>query len=617
MTRRLASLTNRIFLASALLVVLSIGAATWLFNVTVTAQAERELQRGLEEAGSIVEQYRILAVSQLAQQARLIADLPKFKAAVELDHPPTLAPLADDYRRQINSDLFVVAGQTGHLLAHGGLTDDGDRREVLRSPALRAALRGQESTSFLPRADSVLQVVTVPIWIDPAAPDILGALSVGVALDERFAGQIKHLTDSDIAFGFGSRIRASTLPARTAPDLEGVLRSGRAGRVHLDDEEYVSLVRPLAGDVPGPRPLRHVEAAAGSSGVAGPVVLVLRSRTDRLRPLRALHTALLATAVVSVLLATLLAYLVARTITRPLATITAAMRETASTGDLTRRLSLPADNPWDDEDARLLASNFNAMTTSIARFQQEVAQRERLSSLGRLSTVVAHEIRNPLMIIKAALRTLRRANLRDTALAGAVADIDGEVDRLNRLVNEVLDFARPIRFEVGRASLSAICRDAVEAVDAERPGPACRLDLDPAADDIVTDAERLRQALINLLINARQAVSGDGSAPGASGASATGAPPVDVSTAAGSDGRLRVRVQDRGPGIPAEALSRVFEPYFTTKRTGTGIGLAIARNIIDGLGGTIVVRSRIGEGTEVLVDLPRVPPDRVSASSSS
>ena len=80
------------------------------------------------------------------------------------------------------------------------------------------------------------------------------------------------------------------------------------------------------------------------------------------------------------------------------------MRDVAATGDLTRKVALRS-GPWDDEDARLLASTFNTLTESIARFQAEAAQRERLSSLGRLSTVIAHEIRNPLMIIKATLST--------------------------------------------------------------------------------------------------------------------------------------------------------------------------------------------------------------------
>ena len=93
--------------------------------------------------------------------------------------------------------------------------------------------------------------------------------------------------------------------------------------------------------------------------------------------------------------------------TRPLAAVTDAMRDVAATGDLTRKVPVRS-RAWDDEDARLLASAFNTLTESIARFQREAAQRERLSSLGRLSTVIAHEIRNPLMIIRASLSSLRR-----------------------------------------------------------------------------------------------------------------------------------------------------------------------------------------------------------------
>ncbi len=109
----------------------------------------------------------------------------------------------------------------------------------------------------------------------------------------------------------------------------------------------------------------------------------------------------------AVLIATILSYGVARTVTRPIAAITAAMREIAATGDLTRKIRL-SPGSREDEDARLLATTFNTLTDSIARFQREMSQKERLTSLGRLSTVIAHEIRNPLMIIKSALHVLRQ-----------------------------------------------------------------------------------------------------------------------------------------------------------------------------------------------------------------
>src|SRR5262249_18409484 len=157
------------------------------------------------------------------------------------------------------------------------------------------------------------------------------------------------------------------------------------------DEEFVALPRPLSVGA---------EAEPSSSG---PVVLMLRSRTEQLRSLQAIHTGLIATAVAAVLLAVVLSFGVARTIVRPPGALPDVMREVAATGDLTRKIALRHRNRWDDDDARLLATTFNTLTDSIARFQREMSQKERLTSLGRLSTVIAHEVRNPLMIIKASL----------------------------------------------------------------------------------------------------------------------------------------------------------------------------------------------------------------------
>jgi signal transduction histidine kinase len=170
-------------------------------------------------------------------------------------------------------------------------------------------------------------------------------------------------------------------------------------------------------------------------------------------------------------------------------------------------------------------------------------------------------------------------------------------------VNEVLDYARPIRFDLAPAQLGTIIERSWAAVAAGAPSVACRLSLDPAADTVVTDGERLRLALVNLLSNAAQAVRHNGV-----GAVAAGEPEIEVETYARPDDRIEVVVRDHGPGIPAETLSRIFDPFFTTKLTGSGIGLAITRNIVEGLGGTLRATSRQGAGTTITVDLPRVAP---------
>jgi two-component system sensor histidine kinase HydH len=281
------------------------------------------------------------------------------------------------------------------------------------------------------------------------------------------------------------------------------------------------------------------------------------------------------------------------------------MRDVAATGDLTRKVSLKS-RTWDDEDARLLASTFNTLTESVARFQREAAQKERLSSLGRLSTVIAHEIRNPLMIIRASLSTLRGDRVTAIERREAIADIDDETQRLNRIVTEVLDFARPIRFDLAEANVNQVCQESAEAAWAGDALEGVTLDLEPTLPLVTTDAERLRIALVNILTNARHAVlavrRADTGTHGAS-ASATDVPPVLLQTRAAGGG-VSILVRDGGVGIGPEDMAHIFDPYFTTRRAGTGLGLPIAKNIIEGLGGTLTVSSRRGEGTDVRIDLP-------------
>jgi signal transduction histidine kinase len=592
-----SSLRGRIFLASALLAVLSIVAAIYVVNQRVTREAESALQREIRATGALVDQLRKTRIDTYTVMARLIADLPKLKAAVLTNDPPTVEDNLSDYQEPLKSaSLLVVTNGTGRVLA--ALGDSAPAGRVAGDwPAVRDALLGHETVDLLPEPDGILQVVTVPIVIGLTQPQILGSVSVGFLLNDALASQLKAITGSDIAFAVGADVLTTTLPREYEHALAARLHGPGVSTVTLGPDEYVALALPLGSAQPGSR--------------AAPVALILRSRTEQLRSLDAIHTGLAVTAFVAVLLATLLSFAVARTITRPLAAITDVMREVAATGDLTRKIVVGEGRRWHDEDAQLVATTFNTLTDSIARFQREMSQKERLSSLGRLSTVIAHEVRNPLMIIKGSLHALRQPDVSRAAMREAVADIDEEVERLNRIVNEVLDFARPIRFQVAPADLNALCRESAAASVASGPGATVHLELDPGAAAVTTDSERLRIALVNMLVNARHAVndrtvgspqSAVGSQPSAVGA-VVDEPLVTLTTQA-QDGRVTIVIADRGAGIDPAQLPRVFDPYFTTKRGGTGLGLAIAKNIVEGLGGTIGVNSAPGIGTEIRISLP-------------
>ncbi len=369
----LGSLTNRIFLASAALAVVSIAAAVYFVSRTTTRQAEAELQRGLIEAGALVDQQCATFLQTLTVMARLVADDPRLKAAVDTGDPPTVQPFARAYQEQLRAPLraplIVLTGKNGSVLAAAGDLDitEGAMGAL---PEIHQALAGREASGFWPYADGVLQVMTVPIKIGLDRPEIMGTLTVGSRLDNELAETFKRATESDIVFAVDGQIRASTLPAADRLRLASLLKTSDVQTISLENGEYVALRRPL-----GP-------AAAAMTGETAPSVLLLRSRSERLRFLNAINTGLGVVGMLAVLAATILSYAVARTITRPLATITNVMREMSATGDLTRKIPLKHAASFDDEDAKLLATTFNTLTDSIARFQREAAQRERLSALG-------------------------------------------------------------------------------------------------------------------------------------------------------------------------------------------------------------------------------------------
>ncbi len=559
-----ASLRSRVFATTAVVAVLPVAAALLFATGQLSRQAERELLRGTQEAARLVGQYHRTRLELAAERAALVADLPKMKAAVYEADPGTVEPVARDYRERVRSDVFVVADRDGRTLVALGT----------RSPSWGGR---PEPVRFRDDGGRLLEMVGAPILLDVGTPEVLGYLTLGFALDDDFVGHLRALTGSDVAIVDDGHVFASTLPGVSVRDLPAG-SPARAARVPVNGQEYVALRMPLGTD-------------AGS-----PVALVLRSRSQALRPLRTLRAALGIAALLAVGFGVLLSWAVARTVTRPLAALTGAMKEIAATGDLARRM--PPSQPWDDEDAKLVSRTFDALTGSIARFQRQAATRDRLSALGRLSTVIAHEVRNPLMIIKGSLRTLKQDDASAEDVREAVADVENEVARLDRTVADVLDFARPLRLEPGPVDLGALVRDAARAaLDARED--AVRFALDPSPGTIVTDGERLRTVLVNLIENARDSVTAR-----RGGKDALPGDEIEIGARRLDSGRARLWVEDRGWGIRAADLPHVFEPYFTTKRTGTGLGLAIARKVVEALDGTMRLESREGEGTRIEIELP-------------
>jgi signal transduction histidine kinase len=562
----LSSLTNRVFVASASLVVLSMGLAIYRVGISVASQAEADLRSGLAESASLVDELNRTQFADFVVKAQLIADLPVLRGAAATDDPPTVQPIAQEYQALMRADLFVVLGREDRVLAQAGRVELAGKDLAAILHACRAS---RDGTVFWPFSGGVLHVAAFPMDAG------LATLLVGSTLDRQTAARIHAVTNSQIAFVANGQVVASSLDPERAGPLGAMAAREGTFAIRLGDEEYVGRVQSLAAE----------------NAADGPVALVLRSRTEHLRFLPTLRWHIAITGLAAVLVATFVAYLVARTVTRPLRALTGTMREMAATGDLAR--AMPPLGRWDDEDVRVVATTFGQLTSALDRFRREASLRDRLSSLGQLSAVVAHEIRNPLMIIKSAARRLRRSSAPDVAeIAGS---IDEEVGRLNHVVADVLDFARPIAFELAPADLERLCRDAALAVQASSAGGLpIDVESDTSPVPVITDAERLRAVLVNVLSNAQQAMQGTSPPPGAR---------IVLAISPAEGHRWRIAVTDPGPGIAADDLPRVFEPFFTTRRGGSGLGLAIARNIIEGLGGTIGAASTPGRGTTITIDV--------------
>jgi two-component system sensor histidine kinase HydH len=243
------------------------------------------------------------------------------------------------------------------------------------------------------------------------------------------------------------------------------------------------------------------------------------------------------------------------------------------------------------EGARLV-EDLKASYVELARTQAQLVRRERLAALGELSAVVAHEVRNPLGAIFNSVASIRRIIGPESPAVPLVNIVGEEADRLNRIVADLLTFARPPAPHPYAVPLSPLVEDAVRGALAEAAGKVrVELELSDDVPPVTVDERMMRQAFLNLAINAVQAMP-QGGVLRASVRYPPGSPEVEV------------QFSDSGPGISPEVRARIFEPFFTTKAKGTGLGLAVVKRIIESHQGRVALESQPGQGTTFRLFLP-------------
>lgn len=445
-------------------------------------------------------------------------------------------------------------------------------------------------TPFDPRAGTAALAVVGASPILDAKKRMIGAAVASHLFNNDFTlvDRIKDVAGVDTVTIFLGDVRVSTnvttaegkraVGTRIAREVgQVVLEQGReyVGPAFVVNENYITRYDPLRD---------HAGQVVGS--------LYVGARQARfLRLVSSFNRSITLVAVGTIVLTFILATPVSRFITRPLNQLKelAQANRRVAEGDLGVRVTVRAGG-----EVGLLARSFNSMLDTLQATQDQLVQSEKLASLGQLAAGVAHELNNPLGTILLYSDTLLKECGENDAGKADLKMIVSETQRCKRIVADLLNFARQHQVSAHPTNLNELIRELMELAPWPNQTVAINAvaDLDPHLPSIEADPAQLRQMLINLMTNAVEAMPQGGT--------------LTLGTRSGPPGMVTLEVQDSGVGIPAEHLSKLFTPFFTTKPIGkgTGLGLAIVYGIVKMHSGQVNVRSQAGQGTTVVLTLP-------------
>ncbi len=246
-------------------------------------------------------------------------------------------------------------------------------------------------------------------------------------------------------------------------------------------------------------------------------------------------------------------------------------------------------------------SSLEKANKELTKAQNEIIRSEKLASVGRLATGVAHEIGNPIGIILGYLDLLKKGGVTQEEKNDFLSRIESEIIRINDIIRQLLDFSRLASDEQKETSVHELI---LELIDMLKPQPMManikvQPMLEAARDNVWADPDQLKQILLNIVMNAADAMTGHEASDDA------GTNTLAIKSLV-MDGSLELRFEDTGSGIPEEEIGHIFDPFYTTKEPGkgTGLGLSVCYRIIEGLRGTIRAESAVGKGTTIIIDLP-------------
>ena len=499
-------------------------------------------------------------------------------------YPPSIADSVMDILEYGTDEGIITASKVGSderhplNLRHG--EKDLEALNLAQKPKPEPASRLRTS-----EARATIEI-TSPIQ---AEGNFLGFVTGGYFLHKHLSQALRDLTLHPIFLKEGARLVPLNAPGKTIPEYERgslLAPANDTKQIELIGVPHsVSRIPILASNIETP-----VEAQQELQAV-GPELVLAYSHRDQIELQQQLMSILFIVGGVGLIVVYIVSYIVGLQMTKPINQLAVGATEIAS-GNLEQQVAIQSR----DEIGRL-AGAFNQMAAALKTSLEKQLAAERHAAWGDAARWVVHEIKNPLFPIRLSIENLQRAyrgkgnqpQVFEEIFAQCTDIVIEEVDRLQRLVDEFNQFARMPRPERKLSNLNPIVQNVVNLYAESVENIQIKTNLAPNLPSLSLDSEQITQAVGNLIKNAIEAMSDGGT--------------LSVSTQPINDKKVRIKIQDTGVGMSPETLSQIFEPYYTTKETGTGLGMAIVQRIITDHDGEISIQTEEGVGTTVSIEL--------------
>lgn len=568
------SLLWKILLSTSAATTLLFGLVFWLVQRHATETTARSLEEEVRASFDAYDSLWRARAEMLSSVSLLLSTMSDVRAAFSTGDEATIRDTAGEMWAKISDEtaIFIVADPLGRVIASlGGRLPMSMRERLVIVPAAAANFPDQTS-GFMVRDQRLFQVVVTPVYVTSGSGQyLLNVLVAGFEVDPALAGQLKQASGgSEFLFLSQDRVMASTLNERSRNEIARRLGGREAPRRASDGVIEYAPLRTELQDIEG-KPIGEL--------------WILRSFEGAKARLAALRRNLILIWLAAVLAGFGLTYLLARRIVEPVKELDRAAAEVGRQ-NFDYRVLVSSE----DELGRL-AGTFNAMCESIQRGRDELIRQERLSTIGRLSSSIVHDLRNPLAAIYGGAEMLVDSDLAPAQMKRLAGNIYRSSRKIQELLQDLLDVSR------GRTGAAEVCRlrDVIaagcEPYQAAAEGRAIALTFD-IADGIEVSVQRARMERViqNLVGNAMEAVPDAGR--------------VTV-RAVVEQGSAVVTVADTGPGIRPEIRARLFQPFFSSgKKGGLGLGLALSRQTVMDHGGEMWVESEPGDGARFVFRLP-------------